>query len=130
MNTTPTPDYGEPWKLSDYNAPIGETGDYEGAEEILTRDNVLAAVSWNPDDEDQKRFQRIIQCVNDCAGMADPAAEIEAMREAIKEAHGALQMVVLETLKQWDSTKPLPCVGTIENAATAALAKLKPFIKP
>jgi len=45
-------------------------------------------------------------CVNACAGMADPAAEIAAMREAIREAHEAFIL----------GENPLP--------------KLRPFIKP
>jgi hypothetical protein len=55
-------------------------------------------------------------------------AENAAMREAIREARDVLQLVVLETCKQWDTTQPLPCVGAIEKEAFATLAKLKPFI--
>ena len=62
-----------------------------------------------------------------CAGMADPAKEITAMRKAIMEAYELIKPICLETLKHWDATKPLPDTRTVEEAALAALAKLKPF---
>jgi hypothetical protein len=125
-----TPDYGEPWKEKAYNYTVGDTGDVEGVIEIRTREELRVTYAWNPSDENEALFSRAVACVNACAGMADPAAEIEAMREAIREARDVLQLVVLETCKQWDTTQPLPCVGAIEKEAFAALAKLKPFIKP
>jgi len=109
MSTTPTPDYGEPWN---YNY------DFDLA---LTRNGSAG-------DE-----RRIAECVNACAGMADPAAEIAnlkmeldascnaehlrqvrdentAMREAIRKAHDAIK------------ASPYP--------DQQALAKLQPFITP
>lgn len=61
---TPTPDYGEPWRPSQ----MWSTG-YERA----------GAVAF----DSNKHRDRIIACVNACAGMADPAKEIAAMREAL-----------------------------------------------
>jgi len=58
------------------------------------------------------------------------ATENHAMREAIREAYEHTKSIYLETLKQWDATKPLPDTGTVEKAAVAALTKLQPFITP
>lgn len=77
-----TPEYGEPWH-----------------EQTATMNK---GVHWL----NTEQFNRAVACVNACAGMADPAAEIEAMREAIREAHEAF------------------ILG--ENT----LPKLRPFIKP
>jgi len=65
MNTEkPTPDYGEPWR------------DQMGT----VRDRMEYFVSM----ASPETRSRIIACVNACAGMPDPAAEIEAMRKEIE----------------------------------------------
>jgi hypothetical protein len=100
----PTPDYGEPWYYDD---------DLDFA---LTRNGSAG-------DE-----RRIVECVNACAGMADPAAEITAMREAIREA----ETFLTDIAEYWnrdenESAMSDACwhaVGTAEKA----LAKLQPFI--
>lgn len=116
------PDFGEPWKLDSYNSPLGDSGDFEGVLQIYTREHQeLVAEAWNPEDKHYEQFSRIIACVNACAGMADPAAEIQAMREAIREAHEALKELRSFYL---DMTGLPPC------AANASLAKLQPFLKP
>lgn len=72
-NEQPTPDCGEPWTSIDDKLiyfPFVRTRNDEIPGNILSR--------------------RAIDCVNACAGMADPAAEIQAMREAIKKAYEAL----------------------------------------
>lgn len=81
----------------------------------------------------QKRADRIVACVNACAGMADPAKEIEAMREAIK---------IVKDLAEWSARYPRGMIYSasnrkmdeelveLEKRATAALTKLQPFIKP
>lgn len=64
MSTPKTaPDFGEPWNL--------DTGD----DDILIRSRFGQVVSTNT-------LERIVSCVNACAGMSDPAAEIQALREA------------------------------------------------
>lgn len=83
-----TPDYGEPWRV----VPLADGG-------IASRDGSQIVDKLG-------KSHRAISCVNACAGMADPAAEIAAMRAAIREAHDA---VIL-------GENPLP--------------KLQPFIKP
>lgn len=100
MNT-PTPDYGEPWHISDsYTFPIAD------------RDG--RAVTMGD--------RRTIACVNACSKMADPAAEIAAMREAIREAH----VLMTDILRSFDSEEP----HWIERPQVAnALAKLQPFIQ-
>ncbi len=70
---------------------------------------------------------RAISCVNACAGMDDPAAEIAAMREAIREA----ETFLTDIAEYWnrdenESAMSDACwhaVGTAEKA----LAKLQPF---
>ena len=72
MSTPKTaPDFGEPWNL--------DTGD----DDILIRSRFGQVVSTNT-------LERIVSCVNACAGMSDPAAEIQALREAVRAASIAL----------------------------------------
>jgi hypothetical protein len=85
---TPTLDYGEPWCEQSPPHPIAKS----------------KGVYWlNPE-----QFNRAVTCVNACAGMADPAKEIKAMREAIREAHEAIKV------------SPYP--------DQQALAKLQPYL--
>ncbi len=93
--TTPTPDYGEPWKFS------------QGEPSIESRDDdaVLTGIDYVID---EAKIQRAVSCVNACTGMTDPALEIAAMREAIREAHNAIK------------ASPYP--------DQQAIAKLQPFI--
>lgn len=63
----PAPDYGEPWRDQ-----IG-----------CVRDRMNFFVSLRS----PATADRVIACVNACAGMADPSAEIQAMRVAIKEIY-------------------------------------------
>jgi hypothetical protein len=111
---TQRPDYGEPWSEQPPPHPITKGG----------------GVYWlNPE-----QFNRAVTCVNACAGMVDPdkevaalkqvgianatmhleavdaAAEIAAMREAIREAHDAIK------------ASPYP--------DQQALTKLQPYITP
>ena len=103
MSTTPTPDYGEPWKFN------------QGEPSIESRDDdaVLTGIDYVID---EAKIQRAVSCVNACAGMVDPAAEIQVMREAIREAYKSLAYVS-------------PTFGRTP-AQDAALAKLQPFITP
>lgn len=104
-----TPDYGEPWKEKAYNYTVGDSGDVEGVIEILTREELKVAEAWNPSDVKEAFFSRAVACVNACAGMADPAAEIEVMRAVVK----GIRFVAYQPAE-----------------VREALAKLKPFIKP
>lgn len=61
-----TPDYGEPWHPQEPPHPISKD----------------KGVYWlNP-----KQFNRSCECVNACAGMTDPAAEIEMLKLARERA--------------------------------------------
>lgn len=106
----PSPDFGEPWKC--------ETGDFE----IYSKSEHNATAYA----ESARIRNRIIKCVNDCQGMADPAAEIEAMRAAIMEAHTALGGCLKYILR-------LPLSGSDSECETMddahhALRKLKHFL--
>lgn len=101
-----TPDYGEPW---------GYDIDYDMA---LTKNGSVCDAN------------RAVACVNACAGMADPAAEIDAMREALREAHD----VFVNLSEYWnkdqnENAMADACWHTVETSYDA-LAKLEPFIKP
>ena len=100
-----TPDYGEPW-------------DFDGENWITDMANKEVL---NLDSIHSKNADRLVACVNACAGMADPAAEIQAMREAIKNAFPAFSDL-------WNLCPDVP-PWALDNA-DAALAKLKPFIRP
>ena len=108
-------DYGEPWKAVTYR---------EGG--AITRHD-------QPIMEAFGLVKRAITCVNACAGMADPSAEIAkfrrerdeaqanlaAMREAVKEVMAVLAQIP----DAYDSR-----FFRAGQWANAVLAKLKPFI--
>lgn len=97
-----TPDYGEPWKTS---------GDF-----IYDKNHKLILAKY---------YARVISCVNACAGIADPVAEVEAMREAIRDANEALFRLV-----SLGSLEPPHRRDAALTLGEKALAKLKPFITP
>ena len=97
----PPPDYGEPWEYTSFRNCI------------RNRHNHTLEL------QDELR-DRARQCVNACAGMADPAKEIQAMRDAIRAAYKGL----LTADDDGDYSDHGP------NDVTKALAKLQPFITP
>jgi len=68
---TPTPDYGEPWSPS-----------YKFQGIAYTKTGMVGADS-------QLYRDRVVACVNACAGMADPAIEIASLCNAIRLAESA-----------------------------------------
>lgn len=161
MNT-PTPDYNEPWSIQEGHLSTS-LFDGKGAycadiHELVGEDS---SVAW-------AKAERIVACVNACAGMADPDKEIfllraenehlidqldrickegfdnqdtigrepaddyvlrqlVAMREAIREAHTALDGCLKYMLGVSVCNLDLEC-ETMDDAHHA-LAKLKPFIQ-
>lgn len=120
MNTNTdkkAPDYGEPWKVENTETELWVSVTnwtrYLGDIACEMGSNKHFSLQHWP-----ARAQRIVQCVNACAGMTDPAAEFAAMREAIKEAHAALK-----------NACAYPVCGSWNEQAEVALAKLQPFIK-
>ena len=95
----PVPDYGEPWEYTSFRNCIRD------------RHNVLRQI------EDDLR-DRSRSCVNVGAGMVDPAAEIQAMREAIRVAHRFIRDIV----------KNHECGDNTDASGEAVLAKLQPFL--
>lgn len=138
MSTTqhqPAPDYGEPFKLPLRYDPESDWG------WIRDADNATACLVRKPLDEREAseyrriredpmkdRAERIVACVNACAGMTDPAAEIQAMRRAIKNASHFAGIILHEAGKQWQATTPLPDVASIEAVAQQIEDELQPFI--
>lgn len=74
MSNTQKPDYGEPW--------FEQTAVINKSVHRLNTDE----------------FNRAVACVNACAGMVDPAAEIQAMRDSIKEAHTIIRVLYMDAL--------------------------------
>ena len=110
MNTNTdneTPDYGEPWACEPDGNGIS----------IYARNDTVYSIqesfAW-----DEIYARRAVACVNACFGMADPSAELAAMREAIKEAHAALK-----------DACAYPVCGCWNEQAEVAITKLQPFIK-
>lgn len=88
----PAPDFGEPWQKSTATGFI----DTRHGDEAHTA---------------EERMARVISCVNACAGMVDPAVEIQALRTAIKRAAGFLN------------------AGSSGHFVRSALAELQPFCR-
>ena len=111
--TTSTPDYGEPWTIQEGHLSTslfdGKGAYFADIHELVGEDS---SVAW-------AKAERIIACVNACAGMADPEKEIADMREAIREAHKVLR----------DILKNYECGDIIDSQCQTALSKLQPFIK-
>lgn len=57
-------------------------------------------------------------------------AEIEAMREAIKNASHFASCILTEAGRQWQATQPLPDIASIEAIAQQIQDELQRFIKP
>jgi hypothetical protein len=111
---TPTPDYGEPWRME----PDSRTY----LEVVKNRHEITMA--------GRGATLRAVQCVNACAGMADPAAEIQAMRDIVAAA---------QNCRHWHDCSYNPETGKTEGVIistesfwdlSAAIAKLQPFISP
>lgn len=140
MNETPIPeplaDHGEPWRAR-FNR-------------ISDRMDFRVASMYH-----ETTARRAVTCVNACAGMADPAAELAAMRKAIKEAHAAIRILLAESERnscqheetyrggaiweiccscgaKWandEGGKPEYAEPKSWDMASAAIAKLQPFLK-
>jgi hypothetical protein len=111
-----TPDYGEPWTPAFRNSARTKSG-------------------YDHSFMDSYR-SRAIACVNACAGMADPAAEITAMREAIKVIRDAdlalrkcLNYLIVQPIFTRNNSDIERESETMESVHLA-LAKLQPFTTP
>ena len=89
MSTTnqqqPAPDYGEPW-IYEEGAESDEEGWWHRYAMIMNRYNYMMCKDRQLDDNIVDKWHRIVACVNACAGMTDPAAEIQAMRRDLEQA--------------------------------------------
>lgn len=82
-----TPDYGEPWNVGRIDRPIE---DRHGHDPLMLHSTA----------------SRAVLCVNAFAGMADPAAEIQEMRESIREAHKIIQVLYMDALDHHKESWP------------------------
>lgn len=101
--TPPPPDYGEPWDASSeyvYNGCGKQVHLYT-------------------------ERSRVAACVNACAGMADPAAEIAAMREALLSARDALTEAFERSHPDKQDGQSL---FHVHHKAKKALRNIKPFL--
>ena len=79
MNTQKTaPDFGEPWSDSEFRG-MADCQDRNGTPIVCDFHFV----------HDEHRA-RIVSCVNACAGMSDPAAEIQALRDKLEQAEAMI----------------------------------------
>lgn len=119
--STSTPDYCEPWTIQEGHLSTslfdGKGAYFADIHELVGEDS---SVAW-------AKAERIIACVNACAGVADPEKEIATMREAIREANAALGGCLKYILKLPLSGSDSEC-ETMDDAHDA-LRKLQPFIK-
>ena len=119
----PPPDYGVPWIPSDTwkDIALNNRGSF-AAESPVYRD-------------------RIIACVNACAGMADPAKEIAALRESLLE-QAKTNAELRAKLIGWHENETIRAMREAIRFADQLLdadgyeedniarAKLQPFLKP
>lgn len=106
--STPSPDYGEPWYYDD---------------------DLDLALTRNGSAGDERR---IVECVNACQNMADPAAEIQAMSDAIKDAESALRKCLNHLLMQPTfarNSSDIEREAETMESVHVVLGKLQPFIK-
>ena len=112
-----TPDYGEPWSAD-------ERPQHDA---LFIKDSTPLCLMFR-----KGGFaQRASACVNACAGMADPAKEISAMREAIREAVRTINLAKNSLHIASDpKVKAQWSENCMENKlCNSALAKLQPFIQ-
>jgi len=121
--STPTPDYGEPWKISgDAKAEewISATNWTNDVGDIICSPPVDAVISvghW------KARSERIITCVNACAGIPDPTEHLANLNKELAELR-EWKRQQLEVERQWDCQKVGKLLGV------PAGAHVRPHIEP
>lgn len=75
----------EPWITNTFSHPSDQIFDVKGV--------IIADCKWTNHTPDQRELNaaRIVSCVNACAGMDDPAVEIERLRTENARLRGALE---------------------------------------
>jgi len=104
---TPTPDYGEPWKVDSARGVRHESGG-------------VICYPFGSREEEQKMADRIVACVNACAGMTDPANEIQSLREKLRQAEKDFYKI----------TRSVPCGVTWFRLVQAALERRQQVKNP
>lgn len=117
-------DFGEPWETN--------------CQSIYDRKGPLYFSAPTPE-----LASRLVQCVNACRGMTDPAAEIEAMRAERDEMRKSLETfweALPERLRQEEENKAMraaimgahsyleECSRWLPGDVVEVLAKLAPFL--
>lgn len=83
----------EPWRIVEYGRAIGPDG-----KELLFSGLILTAGNHPEQKEAEGNVKRFTACVNACAGMADPVAEIARLRSVVE--------ILRRTLMNWETEKP------------------------
>jgi hypothetical protein len=79
----PVPHAPEPWAKRAYTRHL-QVHDAIGCVVVVTTGTDFAP------SKNRANVERIVACVNACAGIADPAAALAAARDALREADAAL----------------------------------------
>ena len=93
--------YGEPWEVStDFFDPWAVS-----VEKPKLGEYVHVSVD---DEDDLPKLQRVVDCINACAGMDDPQAEIERLR--------AIETAAVHLLDAFGGTVRMPEVDVLYHA--------------
>jgi hypothetical protein len=112
MNDTPTPDYGEPWKVGRIDRPME---DRHGHDPLMLH----------------RTASRAVRCVNACAGMVDPAAEIAALRRDLRQARGERDRQKVKNTAMREAIREAhDAIKASPYPDQQATAKLQPFTTP
>jgi hypothetical protein len=111
----------EPWEFKDTEMKITGAGDWFGLQVIA---NVSPKMSFTKGMGTQcANAARIVACVNACAGMDDPAGEIERLRAEREQLLAALEDFVTD-YHLWQSGQE-NSPETVYHIAKEAIAKVK-----
>lgn len=86
--STPTPDYGEPWRV-------------DSARGVMDKNNDAICYPVGAARVERIMAERIVGCVNACAGIPDPAAHLAGLSAAIEHWESELSAVMPPDFKDW-----------------------------
>lgn len=96
-------DFGEPWTTDEYAMYAWDRGGRTMGDDNEACFRARGAGRGASVAEQQTAINRVVACVNACAGMADPQAEIVALRERAEKAERELAETKLEWARSVDA---------------------------